>query len=259
MVKTATNDRPEVIVPLPTLPPILPTSPLIPVGAAPAAPAPATRMASKLQRARTTGKSLGHSRSRSEHASLPPSPTVSSSRLSLPPNLSGQSVYNSNGAPNGNPNSTPSAPTHTRPTAPFALMREHLPRLLAVSLTLSSRFEHDPSPYGVADAFLGMQRELVEELSVWASEMGGFMSMGLGAVVGTAGGAGLPMPMAIPADGIGKRSKSTSEMGSLLDQEERLGLGDIVSLRVASTREERGEEISRSQILDPEDMRTDPC
>jgi hypothetical protein len=123
-------------------------------------------------------------------------------------------------------------------------MREHLPRLLAVSLTLSSRFEHDPSPYGVADAFLGMQRELVEELSVWASEMGGFMSMGLGAMVGNAAGTGLPMPMAILADGIGKRSKSTSEMGSLLDQEERLGLGDIVSLRISRIEQNLADQLS---------------
>jgi hypothetical protein len=138
-------------------------------------------------------------------------------------------------------------------------MLEHMPRLLAVTLTLSSRFEHDPSPYGVADAFLGMQRELVEELSVWASEMGGFMSMGLGAMVGTGTrtGGGLPMPMAIPADGIGKRSKSTSEMGSLLDQEERLGLGDIVSRRCwLKTRESRG---SRDLSRDLEISRTDLC
>lgn len=100
------------------------------------------------------------------------------------------------------------------PAAPsLGVLLEHLPRLLAVSLTLSSRFEHDPSPMGVALAFQAMEEELSREIGLWAGEVGNLIAMGLAGVVDKTPGS--------------SRQASMSELNE--DPDDRLGLADIVS------------------------------
>ena len=87
-----------------------------------------------------------------------------------------------------------------------------------MSLTLSSRFEHDPSPQGVALAFKEMEAELCREIGFWASEVGNLVAVGLGDIV--------------DRTPCGSRKSSTNELGlSTLedDPDGRLGFGDIVS------------------------------
>jgi hypothetical protein len=55
-----------------------------------------------------------------------------------------------------------------------------LPRLLALSLTLSSRFAHDPSPDQIATAFLSMEDELTTEMAGWAADVGVLIGSGVG-------------------------------------------------------------------------------
>lgn len=55
-----------------------------------------------------------------------------------------------------------------------------LPRLLALSLTLSSRFAHDPSPDQIATAFLSMEDELTTEMAGWAADVGILIGSGVG-------------------------------------------------------------------------------
>lgn len=76
-------------------------------------------------------------------------------------------------------------------TTPTSTLQNHLdilikrlPRLLALSSTLSSRLEHDPSPYNVAEAFLDLQSELNTEIVGWASEVGQLIAHGVGGALG---------------------------------------------------------------------------
>ena len=55
-----------------------------------------------------------------------------------------------------------------------------LPRLLALSLTLSSRFAHDPSPDQIAMAFLSMEDELTAEMAGWAADVDILIGSGVG-------------------------------------------------------------------------------
>lgn len=66
------------------------------------------------------------------------------------------------------------------PVSPLGILLYRLPRLLALSLTLSSRFAHDPSPDQVATAFLSMEDEIMRELADWAGEVGQLVAMGFG-------------------------------------------------------------------------------
>lgn len=83
---------------------------------------------------------------------------------------------------------------------------------MAVSLTLSSRFEHDPSPAGVALAFEAMEGELSREIGLWAGQVGHLIAAGLTGVEKSPGGS---------------RQGSIGDLAD--DPDERLGLADIVS------------------------------
>jgi len=106
-------------------------------------------------------------------------------------------------------------------TSPLDLLLERLPRLLALSLTLSSRFEHDPSPHGVAAAFTAMEVELTSVIGNWASEIGNLVAMGLGEMLDKTQSPGLSRRSSGSGDGTGPVGESHDA--------ERLGFGDIVS------------------------------
>lgn len=91
--------------------------------------------------------------------------------------------------------------------------------MLAVSLTLSSRFEHDPSPLGIAESFLSMERELTREIGNWASEVGNLVAMGMGEILDRS------------SEGVSRRrSRGAAEGGTALEQgDDRLSFADIVS------------------------------
>lgn len=106
------------------------------------------------------------------------------------------------------------------PTAsPLDLLLERLPRLLALSLTLSSRFEDDPSPHGVAQAFVNMESEMIREIGLWAGEVGNIVAVGMGDM--------------LDMNGYGRGRARRSISGDAPDedeqQEDRLGFADIVS------------------------------
>ncbi|ORY34852.1 hypothetical protein BCR39DRAFT_133709 [Naematelia encephala] len=67
---------------------------------------------------------------------------------------------------------------------PLDILLFRLPRLLALSLTLSTRFDHDPSPAGVATAFSEMESNLTSEIGLWAGEIGSIVTTGLGRTIG---------------------------------------------------------------------------
>lgn len=105
------------------------------------------------------------------------------------------------------------------PTAsPLDLLLERLPRLLALSLTLSSRFEDDPSPHGVAEAFINMEDEMIREIGLWAGEVGNIVAMGMGDMLDMNGF----------SRGRGRRSISGDAPDEDEQQEDRLGFADIV-------------------------------
>jgi hypothetical protein len=110
----------------------------------------------------------------------------------------------------------PPSPT----TSPLELLLERLPRLLALSLTLSSRFEDDPSPYGVAEAFVKMEYDLVKEIGLWAGEVGNIVAVGMGEMLDSSTSG---------ARGRSRRSISGDAVTDDESQEDRLGFADIVS------------------------------
>ncbi|WWC73529.1 uncharacterized protein I206_107501 [Kwoniella pini CBS 10737] len=78
---------------------------------------------------------------------------------------------------------TPVLPSISLPlsaSAPLDILLEKLPRLYELSIELSERFEHDPSPYGVADAFLSMEENITKEISNWAKGVGEIVYSGIG-------------------------------------------------------------------------------
>jgi hypothetical protein len=99
-----------------------------------------------------------------------------------------------------------------------------LPRLLALSLTLSSRFEDDPSPYGVAEAFVKMENDLVKEIGLWAGEVGNIVTVGMGEM--------LDISSSSINRGRSRRSMSGDATTDDECQEDRLGFADIVSLHL---------------------------
>ncbi|RXK34875.1 hypothetical protein M231_07864 [Tremella mesenterica] len=111
---------------------------------------------------------------------------------------------------------SPSLISVPSPNPSLTVLADRLPRLLALSLTLSARFESDPSPAGVASAFSTMENELMEEMTMWAGEIGGLV----------VGGYAL--------DGMGRHKRSASLSGNREgdgegeEQEEKLRLSDIV-------------------------------
>jgi hypothetical protein len=126
-------------------------------------------------------------------------------------------------------------PSPTSQVSPFTILLEHLPRLLAVSLTLSSRFEHDPSPVAVAQSFGAMERELSSEMGLWAGEVGNLVAMGLGEVIDR-------------ETPVSSRRASMNELRAgegAMDPDERLGFADIVSRLVVP------ESANQQQILMP--------
>jgi len=108
----------------------------------------------------------------------------------------------------------PSSPT----TSPLELLLERLPRLLALSLTLSSRFEDDPSPFGVAEAFVEMEEEMITEIGLWAGEVGNIVAVGMGEMLDMSANRGRS-----------RRSVSGDAMTDDESNEDRLGFADIVS------------------------------
>ncbi|WVW86742.1 hypothetical protein I302_108796 [Kwoniella bestiolae CBS 10118] len=113
--------------------------------------------------------SAGHSRSGSGH--------IKASRL----RRSRTSTSNSN--PNTPAPSRPTSPTSNiipLPTSPLDILLLHLPKLYSLSLKLSERFEHDPSPYGVADAFVSMEEDITREITEWSKRIGELVYCGIG-------------------------------------------------------------------------------
>ena len=118
---------------------------------------------------------------------------------------------------------------------PLDILLDRLPRLLAVSLTLSARFEHDPSPLGVARAFAGMEDELKLEMAAWAGEVGGLVSLGLGGVIDRTPGV---TPAASRRGSLTRLSEdeglitgvgTVGDAEGEADPDDRLGFSDIVS------------------------------
>lgn len=127
-------------------------------------------------------------------------------------------------------------------SSPMDVLLLRLPRLLALSLTLSSQFEHHASPAGLAEAFLAMEPSLREECGMWAGEIGNLIVMGLGEWLDT--NAAMASSSSTPSQTPGhKRSGSLigrfgagSEVLGLVmegqeadDREDRLSFMDIVS------------------------------
>ena len=123
-------------------------------------------------------------------------------------------------SPNSSENQgSPSGTVQTPTASPLDLLVERFPRLLALSLALSARFEHDPSPHGVAEVFAAMEEEITTETAHWASEVGNLGAMGMGELLDQTEGH--------------RRSKSSSGSGdegvTKGDPDWRLSFADIVS------------------------------
>nr|XP_018260431.1 uncharacterized protein I303_07351 [Kwoniella dejecticola CBS 10117]OBR82589.1 hypothetical protein I303_07351 [Kwoniella dejecticola CBS 10117] len=116
-------------------------------------------------------KTPGHSRSGSGNFKTPS--RLRRSRTSTP----GPSAISASSP------TTPILPTISLPpsaSAPLEALSEKLPKLYELSVELSQRFEHDPSPYGVADAFVSMEESIILEISSWAKEIGEIVYSGIG-------------------------------------------------------------------------------
>lgn len=132
------------------------------------------------------------------------------------------------------------------PTAsPLDLLLERLPRLLALSLTLSSRFEDDPSPHGVAEAFIKMEDEMTREIGLWAGEVGNIVAVGMGDILDMTNG----------ARSRARRSISGDAPVEEEDQDDRLGFADIVRLPSPS----RQAQHERALILPDHHADTESC
>ncbi|WRT69529.1 uncharacterized protein IL334_006516 [Kwoniella shivajii] len=90
--------------------------------------------------------------------------------------------------PRNSTHGTPSTSSPTPTTHPDSLLQKsplqilvhQLPKLHALSLSLSEAFEHDPSPYGVADAFVSMEESMTKAISEWAGQVGEVVFSGIG-------------------------------------------------------------------------------
>ncbi|WVQ79364.1 hypothetical protein IAT38_001461 [Cryptococcus sp. DSM 104549] len=110
-----------------------------------------------------------------KRSSDPPLPTPTSSSSSVPPV---PALPTPRPTPSPQPSQDTPSPAPAAPTAsssPVLTLLTHLPSLINIFETLSSAFSHDPSPYGVAEAFVEMEDELTRELALWASEVGPVM------------------------------------------------------------------------------------
>ncbi|WVR08216.1 hypothetical protein IAU60_005263 [Kwoniella sp. DSM 27419] len=76
-----------------------------------------------------------------------------------------------------------SLPSTPQSSAPLDILLKRLPKLHALSTALSERFEHDPSPYGVAEGFLSMEADIAREISGWASDVGEVVTSGVGVMI----------------------------------------------------------------------------
>ncbi|OCF37120.1 hypothetical protein I316_01025 [Kwoniella heveanensis BCC8398] len=158
----------------------------------------------------------------------------SSSRLRRPRTAGGNSERISGGTSSGNPSPSspvpplPSSQLTTTQTTPLGILALGLPKLQALSLTLSERFEHDPSPYGVADAFISMEDELTREISAWASQIGEVVVSDLGE----------ELDRVLDQGRVGRRARRASEelggigSGDESDGDERLGFADIIIMPI---------------------------
>ncbi|WVQ96143.1 hypothetical protein IAU59_003246 [Kwoniella sp. CBS 9459] len=113
-------------------------------------------------------------------------------------------------------------------STPLDMLVMCLPKLQALSVALSERFEHDPSPYGVAEAFISMEEELTREISAWASQIGEIVTSGLGE----------ELDKMLTEGRIDRRGRRASEgpggmlYGDESDNEDRLGFADIIIMPI---------------------------
>ena len=102
----------------------------------------------------------------------------------------------------------------------------HLCAIHGVSTTLLSLIEHDPSPSGLAKAFVSLESKLVEVYSAWAEVVGSLIMAGLGReVVGA-------RQRSADENGMLKKRRSfrtTVEKTGEHENKHRLQLGDVVS------------------------------
>ncbi|WVF68609.1 hypothetical protein IAT40_003379 [Kwoniella sp. CBS 6097] len=156
----------------------------------------------------------------------------SPSRLRRPRTAGGGSER-SGGSSSGNTSPTSPVPPlpsqlSVPPTTPLDILVLRLPKLQALSLELSERFEHDPSPYGVADAFVSMENDITREISAWASQIGEVVMSGLGE----------ELDKVLDEGRVGRRSRRASEglrgigSGDESEGEERLGFADIIIMPI---------------------------
>lgn len=128
-------------------------------------------------------------------------------------------------------------------SSPMDVLLLRLPRLLALSLTLSSQFEHHASPAGLAEAFLAMEPSLREECGMRAGEIGNLIVMGLGDWLDTnaaMASSSSTTPSQTPGHSrsgrlIGRYGAGSEVLGLVMegqeadDREDRLSFTDIVS------------------------------
>ncbi|WVQ66325.1 uncharacterized protein L199_004504 [Kwoniella botswanensis] len=116
---------------------------------------------------------LGHARSGSGNIKTPS--RLRRSRTSNPSSSTNTPAPSRPTSVTSSPTSN-SIPLPPLPTAysytPIEILLIQLPKLYTLSLKLSERFEHDPSPYGVADAFVSMEEYITKEVSEWAKRIG---------------------------------------------------------------------------------------
>ncbi|WWC95545.1 hypothetical protein V866_002410 [Kwoniella sp. B9012] len=124
---------------------------------------------------------LGHARSGSGSIKTPS--RLRRSRTSNPSSSTNTPAPSRTTSVTSSPTST-SVPLPPLPAAysytPIEILLIQLPKLYTLSLKLSERFEHDPSPYGVADAFVSMEEYITKEVSEWAKRIGEIVYSGIG-------------------------------------------------------------------------------
>ncbi|WWC92984.1 uncharacterized protein L201_007948 [Kwoniella dendrophila CBS 6074] len=105
----------------------------------------------------------GHSRSGSGNIKTPS--RLRRSRTSTP-------ATSTTSSPNSSSIPLPYLVPPPNTDSPIEILLSKLPKLYALSVSLSERFEHDPSPYGVADAFVSMEEFITKEISEWTEKIG---------------------------------------------------------------------------------------
>jgi hypothetical protein len=156
----------------------LPTMSALPMDIAPHGSVKAEWAPSRLRRSLTTlgSSTLRGSGSRSAvDLTTPTIPAVTRPPLS---DLTLGQISASQHIPHSHPLASPSDSTY-----PFDFLLHRLSRLLDLSLTLSSRFEHDLSPQGCAHAFCELESEMTNQVGMWAGEVGDLVAMGLGEIL----------------------------------------------------------------------------